>query len=776
MPDEISTLLDSYHSTTLWEMANEAGLEVTDRRNKRLNKAQVMAKMRAEFFTRERVLASLARLDERERAVLDRLLLHGGTCPTASLRRELLRARLVTTREEDKAHSRYSSDVPYAGGYAGDPYRERSTEFADVIARLTFRGLVFSADTSPTTGNVAYKLQFHPGGTLFVPEAVRRHLPEPEPLPVEMPDWQPEQVQPGDAALLLRDLYLYWDFVRRNEVPLLQSGLVGKRSLRAINSALLAPDPLLDNASREDETRWLYLLRVLLEALGLVRRQQGQLQSTAEDALHVSSFWYWPKPKQVQACLDAWLGLGPTSTEERQATQYGPRLSHARQALSAALQALPAGAWFDLDDLLELVEERDADFLFPEHTRIETYRSSYYYGHMGSYYYGSTKDLIARFERLERSFVETCVTGFLHSLGVVDVGQIGGRWFAFRLTPGGLALLGKKGKQAPPGTAAEETGRLVVQPSFQLLAIGPVSLGWLARLDLFADREQADRGAFVYNLSRESVYRAQQLGMDVDQVLHFLEEASGIDLPQNVRRSLEEWGAYHERIVFRTGVSLLQAADAGLLAELMADPQLGGSLARSLSPEVALLKKERDKPLIAGLVARGLFPAVSGVEPEAADGSVLIGDDGIVRPVHAVPGLHLQGRLARVAEEEDDGTWRLTAASVRRAGGSKNKVLHLLAELGRLHRGTLPARLVEQIKAWGSYYGSAVAGTLTLVEFRDQETLDELRTHPQLQELLTPFPAGSRALAVVPADRLAEVHEILNRLGVPVREGLVRQG
>ena len=38
--------------------------------------------------------------------------------------------------------------------------------------------------------------------------------------------------------------------------------------------------------------------------------------------------------------------------------------------------------------------------------------------------------------------------------------------------------------------------------------------------------------------------------------------------------------------------------------------------------------------------------------------------------------------------------------------------------------------------------------------------------------VLTPFPAGDRALAIVPAEQLAQVKEILARFGVSVREGL----
>jgi hypothetical protein len=171
-------------------------------------------------------------------------------------------------------------------------------------------------------------------------------------------------------------------------------------------------------------------------------------------------------------------------------------------------------------------------------------------------------------------------------------------------------------------------------------------------------------------------------------------------------------------------------------------------------------------------VDQGLFPAISGAEPEAADGSIMVKEDGTIHPIHAIPSLHLRSRLAKLAEEAPDGTWKLSPASVRRAGGSKTKVTRLLDDLAKLHRGTLPASITGQVKTWGGYYGDAAMETLSLIEFRDPGTLDELRRHPDLQHLLTPFQADRRALAAVPTDRIAEVRESLLRLGVQVREGL----
>jgi hypothetical protein len=694
--DDIDAILETYHSATLWEMARAAGLEVTDSRGKRLRKAELLPRIRAEFFTKKRVLSSVRRLDERERAVLDRLLLRGGTAATRSLKREAVRARLATSADKPKPGDPYEyyNRAPYAQGYSGHPERPRSRVFEDVVARLTHRGLVFSQRIPMATGGTPYKAQFHPGATLFVPHVVQQYLSEPEPVPLNAPDWQPEQVQIADPGLLLRDLYLYWDHARRNDVTLLKSGLVGKRGLKAINDVLLVPDPLLQGAKREDQAPRLFLLRRLLEQLDLVRGHRGQLQMTGESPDHIPAFWSWPLVNQLKACLESWFRLGAIGAWEKEAAQYSPRYRHARETVCATLQKLETGIWLEPEDLLERLQDHDSDFLFAERSKVESYRGSWYYSHSGSNYYGSTRDLLRAFDEYEGRFLATWITGFLHQLGIVDVGRKGETWQAFRLTEIGRAVLDAEDTQPSDRLAEEGQGKLVIQPNFQIVAMGPVGLDCLARLDLIADRKRADRGAFEYHITRDSIYRAHKLGMEVDEVIHFLEEATGVTLPQNIRRSLQEWGAQHERIVFRSGVSLLQAADADFLTKLLDDSRVSRYLDRQVSSEVALLNSGHERSVVAELVSQGILPAVSNCEPDSADDSVVVDEDGTIRPVQAVPSLYLRGRLSRMAEERTGGLWKLTAASISQAGGSKKAVLHLLVELRRLSREALPSGLV----------------------------------------------------------------------------------
>jgi len=311
MSDELAILLDNYNANTLREMAEANDMPILGEDGKKLTKDQLLSKMRTEFFTSKRILASYQRLNKAERAVLDRLLLRGGQASKRSFKRELIRAGLAVETAEPERQSRYyyRSEVPYDDGYIGSPTRTESNIFEDIIARLTYRGLVFSRGVDMNLGGNPYKLRFHPAAELYIPQVIQDVLPTPDPIEETIGELQPVKTLAADLTLFLRDLYLYWDFARRNEVDILTSGFVGKRTLKAINDTLLTPDPLLDEARREDQTGRLYLLRQLLEALGLARVEQNRLKPATKNDLQIPPFWQKPQAQQVREVLTCWQKL-----------------------------------------------------------------------------------------------------------------------------------------------------------------------------------------------------------------------------------------------------------------------------------------------------------------------------------------------------------------------------------------------------------------------------------------------------------------------------------
>lgn len=650
MVTDINTLLESYNSNTLWEMAREGNLPETT--GKKLKKDELLRVMRQHYFKPERIQKAYRQLTELERAVVNRLLLHEGHVSSRLFKRELIRAELVTEAPVKEAPKGLSTWQQYQGwtvygrsvNHIGQPQKKNSTIFEDVMARLAFYGLVFSEETPSSSGSQTYKFQYHPGDTLIIPPFVRQHLPTPKPLSESRQEWQPDFVMHGDPQLILRDLYLYWDTVRRNAIALIQSGYVGKRGLKQLNDALLTPDPTLDKARKENQAAHLYLLRQILQEWRLVTAKGSTLQIQTKASQAIPELWQKSEAEQVKAVLDVWRKLPmPFTLNTRDVYQVDPNMRQACDTLLAALAQMPTATWIEAEDLLVNLQNRNENFLFPQRSRVQ--------GSNSYYFYGNPKELIPKMDKLEQTFVAQIMAGFIFQLGLVELGFAAPpdkptAWQAFRLTPLGTAVLHNKPLDTTPAA-----GQIIIQPNFQILAMGPVSLSLLAQLDLFAERQKVDRHAFEYHLSRESIYAAQQVGYTVDQVEAFLETATHNEVPQNVRRSLAEWAAHHERIVFRSGVTLLQAANEALLTRLQDADATGKLLARAVGAAVALVKSNRQPQLVSALQDTGLFPAVSGANPEAADKSVVVREDGRIQPIHAVPSLHLRGRLARFTEE-----------------------------------------------------------------------------------------------------------------------------
>ena len=164
-----------------------------------------------------------------------------------------------------------------------------------------------------------------------------------------------------------------------------------------------------------------------------------------------------------------------------------------------------------------------------------------------------------------------------------------------------------------------------------------------------------------------------------------------------------------------------------------------------------------------------MLPAIADADPKRTDNDVTFEPDGKIVPVHAVPSLFLTGRLARIAEQDAHGVWRLTPASVNRAGSGRSAILVPVGRSGEAApRRVARTPLLPTIKRWGGYYGKATIATVTLLEFESKAHLADVLAQPALQGRLTPFAAGDRALATTPTDQLAEVRQLLADLGVTI--------
>ncbi|MBI3733161.1 MAG: helicase-associated domain-containing protein [Chloroflexi bacterium] len=638
--------------------------------------------------------------------------------------------------------------------------------FEAALWPLMERGLVFALDNPIGLFKVEHLMRvMH---QLVVPvevlKAASRTL---SPLRAIAPDAIARSVE-GAAQNFQRDVYLSWNYLREQEVTLTADARVPKRHLNKLNELMVAPFP-------EGEGRLLFI-QLMMEEAGLIKRNDSRLEAlaTAYDFFGYSLarragrfFETWKKSSLWNELL--YLPIQPQTATDERSPKAAQLVARARQyvlTIIAATAPDPVGGWLSIGDLIDTVRHDNYEFLFKRTREDFGPINPYYYYHNPLGWGFPISDETSGWDKVEAELIRHMVCQPLHWLGMVSLGYSeGGAGACFRLTPLGAHLLGIN-PQAPAEESVAANGRLVIQPNFQVFALEPISEQTLAHLDRFADRIKADR-VFEYRLTRESLYRAQQKGMTVDEIIAFLKQAATAPLPQNVERTLEEWGASFERIIIRRNVSLLHARDAQLLDSLLADAPLSAMLVKCPLPLVAIARDDAatQARLLRALMARGQLPAFTH-RPEADQHALTLADDGRVQLLHAVPDIYLLQALEQHSERRADGFF-LTEAVVKaeRAGGQSTE--QIITRWERWHRGPLSPVILGQLRRWGQFYGEARVRSVTVIELSSHEVVELLLVDPEIGPLLS-RQAGDPNTLMVADKHAGRVRALLEARGVVV--------
>ena len=765
----LKELLRQYDVNILKAIARARKMETKNQSKDAL--AEMLARAMSQ---RDEVEHSLAQVGPAERLVLGIVQRAGGEIITNAVKQKLGKSPLIASKPTANP-SIWRSNKKNAGNpnYTGKPTLD------DVAARLAQLGLAFGSGAVESSYGNRQVIGFELAQYLAIPQEIREFLPsfvEEKPATKS----EPARVVPGSARSFQRDLSRYVSFVRRDgKLDLTTQGWVYKKTLTEIVKTLgwekAKPD--------EKNEPYLFFLRQMLSALDFIRPNDSYNaaypEAPAPPLSEHSDYWTQPPTERVKTSFQAYLATtrwnelripkGMSGLDHRRVAPE--QIQAARRLVLEHLKPHGANKWVALADLIDDLLLRQYEFLFP---RLKQARPTYYgYGsNYGTPYYaannrygvtyGDIGDEATGWDLVEGAIITHIVTGPLHWLGLTDVGFDGDLPIAYRLTPMGAWLLGL-------GAAiqiAEEGGRVVVQPNFQIVAMEPIAEQVLMTLDEFTQFEGGDR-ALTYRLTREAVYRGQRNGWDTPRLIAYLEEATHTPLPQNVKRSLEEWQALHERITIRRGVTLLQTEDAATLDELGANTALAPKLGRRITADVAMTNDGapsvntalRDAGWLAVFTRRGQTDAPASVATDA---------EGNVTLVHRTPSIYAYEGIEPFAERIDARHARITAASVEAATKQKLDVPTMIARLRQVHRGEIPAPLIVRLKAWGKYYGDAKLGAVMLLEFRDEPARDELLNDPELKPHLERFDAGNRPLVMVHAQSLERVKELLAERGVDI--------
>ena len=637
----------------------------------------------------------------------------------------------------------------------------------DVLLRLMSRGLVLNTShpvryQSLRKLEVARSVGIAPEVRAVLP-APLLELPEPQPSEVRLQGIGEFTVEPGDATRPLRELFFTWAELRRAPAKQLKAGGIGKRDRRRIAGALgLEDDEGLDHVI------WLH---DMLWAMGLVAAHDGMIRAVESGA--ATLFWSTKPVGQLPDLLQAYVQL-PTKIVEIPRTNplfryySGLTLRHPsdiRRRVIALLGQVAGSGWLPAALFRTLLTGGDTGSLVLDTLDYIAIAES-----LGLYGNRQRGDVEKHLRSLERQLTAGALRE-LRSLGIVDLGfgPPKGRGSTRELTVLRASSLTRDyyTNRTSSEVTSEEPWQVILQPDFQVLALGPVPVGILMALEQIAHREKLDDSVVTYRLTRDSVYGGFQRGETVTAMLSHLEEATGQPAPQNVVRSLEEWARQFERIVVRRQVQVLQVDTPDVLQQAMAEPDLG-RLLHPLDARTAWFFPRDLEAVQGGLFRLEWMPAHSK-DAETDLVASMRWHNGDLRPRAAVPSLYVTHVLQQFAEAQD-GHWRVTRESTRAAVAAGMDAPNIIDLMSRMTGEPLSPAWRQRIQAWSHHYGESQVARVSLVRFVRPTALEEIRgADPELSRWLSPLP-GSVDTATIDEQHLDEAKARLAEWGVNVSE------
>ena len=470
-----------------------------------------------------------------------------------------------------------------------------------------------------------------------------------------------------------------------------------------------------------------------------------------------------PPAAQARHWVRAWLhmplwqdgiGVVPDRDSNYDSVRIEPSaLARARELLVWALcgVAHAPSCWLDLEtflrDLWQKTRETEINFYW----RSYSWDPEFEMGKKRDQYPAGDERMLAFWLAAEAVWAANALMVTLATLGLVERGQTTGNDVrpCFRLTELGRVVFGAPEVEATPKSG--EARFLTVQPNLEVVAyLDSADARQVCTLSRFAaSASRADSPVQTFELRRDSLYRALESGMTLEEVRAFLTEHGKAELPANVERMLSEWASRRESLVLRT---------KAVLALGPLDPQTRG---RALNNNVFLLPSSTAKIVGLGISGWTILdhedkPAPSWTTDElgsvAPDGRTSIS----------------QLRLARIADRTTTG-WQITAQSVGRARLGGMTAEQILGWLVDHVKGEVPSLLEVGVSNWTSRQGVQLRQVhmLRIMQPDAQQALLHSATfRPHLAGHIPP------EWFLIHDDHLSEVRRLLETLGFAIEESM----
>ncbi len=756
----LSQLLPDYHHKCLGRQCQALGRDPRD-----WNKEQRVTWLVEQLSRPGRSKASIEALDRSSRRALDLVQLAGGRMRAASLYEGLVELGVAEPPRRSASGWRASDHLD-----AGRP-DSRAVAAQDVVARLERVGLLLG--TGSATGSSV--IDFGLANLYVIPREVWPDLRKPTPL-AEGPIPERGADEIGNIETLTRTLYRVISLWSNSPPKLLKrSELLAKREIKKVcqEIGLVYEAEYIED---ENDLARLRFLRELIVSLGLAQHRPEQ-RLVVDDAA-AAEFWKASPADRAARCL-AFLDRPTPWNELRVAPKIywrdsdwadapAPRnVIQARARLRKVLASFGAdGRWHATESFETLLRSVDRDFLLPASTYGRRYSANAW---------GQVPSEARGWELVEAPVVQLMLAS-LHWIGLLDlrvdrksVSELHESWsyesLAFRINSMGQHLL-NDGPAPEVGPTASGASPLIVQPTGRIVAMGPIPVELLSELEVFADRVSLDR-AIELELTPDSVYRGQRAGLDADRIAERLESLTGQDLPQNVRRNLEDWQALHEQVTIRRGLRLIQVDRAATL-DLLVDADRSASL-RRCSDHVAVVEPGCDLDALGPTVGLVISPAREG-DPVR---SVRVERSGVVAYSRGIPTLRVWGRLQRIASGSPEEGWCLDAEAIRRALDEESLDAQAQIDMWKrlLRPSQVPTWIERRILSITGCFGKARIHEDRWVELETKDALEALLDDPSLPSGVEPYQPEGPLLRVRGADALARLRQLLEAHNIDQEPG-----
>ncbi|MFS1513304.1 helicase-associated domain-containing protein [Chengkuizengella sp. SCS-71B] len=156
-----------------------------------------------------------------------------------------------------------------------------------------------------------------------------------------------------------------------------------------------------------------------------------------------------------------------------------------------------------------------------------------------------------------------------------------------------------------------------IQADFEIIVPPNVPFHILWELESMSEMVYSDT-IMRYALTKKTIKNAVQNGRSTADIFQFLNKHSKYGLPDNVKKSVEDWSEHVGKIVFQE-VLLLRCADESTVKQLSANPLFQPYIMTKIGDRNFIIQKSKLKELMKKLEDNGyspLFSAQQGIEKE----------------------------------------------------------------------------------------------------------------------------------------------------------------